>query len=106
MKWKQIGGYGQIGDMNWGFDESRIEAEKWLGECKKHIGKIILLTGGGSLPGTFFLALLSDAWMSQLGDTPVPQVKLTNVTPPVAGRSTEFEPYLGSWQISVLEEEF
>jgi hypothetical protein len=101
-QWKLIGGYGQIGDTNWGFNESKIESDKWLAECQKHIGETVLLTGGGSL-GKAWLAKLTDVKLEKLGNNLVPQVRLENLKPKWDSYTKEniFTPYLGSWQISV-----
>jgi hypothetical protein len=104
-KWKLIGGYGEIGNVNWGFDQSKVETEKWVSECQKHIGEIVLLTGGGSF-GESWLATLTKVSIEMLGDKPTPRVRLENLKPKwnSYGEDNVFEPYLGSWQISVLEE--
>jgi hypothetical protein len=105
-QWVLIGGYGEIGSWNWGFDDSRIETNKWVAECKKHIGETVLLTGGGSF-GKAWLATLTDVWVSSLGGKPIPQVRLENLKPKWNGyvEDNVFEPYLGSWQISILKED-
>ncbi len=105
-QWKLIGGYGEIGNTNWGFDDSRIETQKWLEQCKKHIGKTVLLAGGGSF-GKHWLAKLVDVSIGKLGDKDVPKVRLENIKPrwnKYTGGENVFEPWLGSWQISVKVE--
>ena len=104
-QWKLIGGYGKLGDTNWGFDESRIETDKWLAECKKHIGETVLLTGGGSF-GKYWYATLADVSLGKLGDNLRPRVKLVDLDPnwhPYSEEPNEFTPWLGSWQVSVWE---
>lgn len=102
-RWVLIGGYGEIGAQNWGFDPSKITAEKWATEARRHIGERVLLTGGGS----------SKAWMATLervsikifrGER-VPEVRLTDIDPPWDSPPypNVFEPYLGSWQISIWD---
>lgn len=100
-QWHKIGGYGEVGDSNWGFDTSRIETEKWLAECQKHIGETVLLTGGGSL-GKSWLAKLISVSINILGDKPTPKVRLEDIEPRFTYQGENiFEPWLGSWQISV-----
>jgi hypothetical protein len=101
--WVLIGGYGKLGDCNWGFDDSQVETDKWLAECQKHIGKTVLLTGGGSF-GKAWLAKLTrvslDNW-GRNGDKRV-KVRLENIKPRWQFQGGNvFEPWLGSWQISV-----
>lgn len=103
-RWVKIGGYGQLGDTNWGFDGSQIETDKWAAECRKHVGQTVLLTGGGSM-GKSWLAKLVAVSIGTLGGKPTPKVKLENLKPRWSsyGDNT-FEPWLGSWQISVKSE--
>lgn len=101
-RWVLIGGYGEIGARNWGFDASRIETAKWLREARKHIGERVLLTGGGSF-GKSWTATLERVSIGKLGGRNVPKVKLAGIDPPwsvAPGRPNTFEPWLGSWQIS------
>ena len=99
-QWVIIGGYGELGDTNWGFDNSQVETDKWLEECRKHIGETVLLTGGGST-GKCWLAKLTAVTIGILGGKPVPQVKLKNIKPRWSYYGENiFEPWLGSWQIS------
>jgi hypothetical protein len=102
--WVKIGGYGRLGDCNWGFDETQIKAEEWLEECRKHIGETVLLTGGGSL-GKTWLAKLTDVSIGSLGGRPTPKVRLEDIDPKWSCYGENiFEPWLGSWQISVMQE--
>lgn len=102
-QWVKIGGYGELGSTNWGFDYSRIETDKWLSECRKHIGETILLTGGGSL-GKYWLAKLVSVSIGILGNKPTPKVRLENIKPRWSFHGDNvFEPWLGSWQISVRQ---
>ncbi len=100
-KWVKIGGYGELGNTNWGFDSSQVETDRWLNECQKHIGETVLLTGGGSF-GKSWLAKLVTVSIGMLGDKPTPKVRLENIKPrfTYSGENI-FEPWLGSWQISV-----
>ncbi len=101
-QWNKIGGYGELGNSNWGFDTTRIETDKWLIECQKHIGEIVLLTGGGSF-GKSWLAKLVSVSIGILGNKPTPKVKLENIKPKWTAYNDDdsFEPWLGSWQISI-----
>lgn len=99
-KWVKIAGYGALGNSNWGFDSARIETDKWVAECQKHIGETVLLTGGGSL-GKSWLATLVSVSIALLGDRPTPRVRLENLEPIFNHDKNVFEPWLGSWQISV-----
>lgn len=102
-RWQLIAGYGQLGSWNWGFDETKIEPDKWLKELQKHIGERVLLTGGGSF-GKHWYCTLANASIDLLGDKPTPKVTLKNLRPRMDKWSKEpniFEPWLGSWQISV-----
>ncbi len=100
-KWHQIGGYGKLGDMNWGFDKTQVNTDEWVEECSRHIGETILLTGGGSM-GKGWLAKLTRVSVGMLGNHLTPKVLLENIKPRFSnyGDNT-FEPWLGSWQISV-----
>ena len=100
-QWVKIGGYGELGDTNWGFDGTQIETDKWLNECQRHIGETVLQTGGGSM-GKSWLSKLVAVSIGLLGGKPTPKVKLENIKPRWSyyGENV-FEPWLGSWQISV-----
>jgi len=76
-----IGGYGEIGDWNWGYDKTKIETQKWFEQCQKHIGETVLLTGGGSF-GNQWLAKLVDVSHDKLGDKDMVRVKLVDLDPP------------------------
>ena len=100
-RWVKIGGYGRIGSINWGFDASQVETDKWLAECQKHLGETVLLTGGGSF-GKYWLATLISVSVKMLGGKPTPKVRLENIKPRFSNYGENvFEPWLGSWQISV-----
>lgn len=101
-RWVIIGGYGQPGSTNWGFDHSQVETDKWLNECRKHIGDTVLLTGGGSF-GKSWLAKLTRVSIGLLGNKPTPKVRLEDIKPRWTRYPDDnsFEPWLGSWQISV-----
>ena len=100
-RWVKIGGYGELGSINWGFDNARVETDKWLNECQKHIGETVLLTGGGSF-GKAWLAKLIAVSIGILGGKPTPKVRLENIKPKWSNYGENiFEPWLGSWQISV-----
>ena len=100
-QWVKIGGYGELGNTNWGFDHSQVEANGWMKECQKHIGETVLLTGGGSF-GKGWLAKLVAVGIGMLGDKPTPKVRLENIKPRWTHYGDNiFEPWLGSWQISV-----
>jgi len=109
-QWKLIGGYGEIGDTNWGFDSKQIQAQKWAGECRKHIGETVLLTGGGSFMGSAWVAKLIKVSIRKFHDgSKGVAVKLIDIDPPMNKyvedkRPNKFEPWLGSWQISALVE--
>lgn len=97
----KIAGRGKPGDWNWGWvPRSESEIEKELQILRRHLGQIVLLSGGGG-PGVN-LAVLEDAWIERMGNgEKALRVKLTHLTPPLGGRDT-FTPYVGSWQISAL----
>lgn len=109
-QWKLIGGYGETGDTNWGYDSTKIDTQKWLKECRKHIGETVLLTGGGSFMGRAWLAKLVKVGIGKFPDgSESVKVKLIDLDPPwnkyvEDKRPNEFEPWLGSWQISALVE--
>ena len=103
--WRKLAGRGEIGNENWGanFNQSEEEKKQWLENLRKHIGEVVLITGGGGRD--FNLGVLKDARLVELGDKQVVQAKLENVTPRMAFTENGiFEPYLDSWQISALEE--
>ncbi|MBA7688536.1 hypothetical protein ES703_97020 [subsurface metagenome] len=100
-QWTKIGGYGELGSLNWGFDHSQVRADKWLEECQKHIGETVLLTGGGSM-GKAWQAKLVTVSIGILGGKPTPKALLKNIKPRWSNYGDNvFEPWLGSWQISV-----
>jgi hypothetical protein len=100
-QWIKIGGYGELGSTNWGFDDAQVETDKWLNECQRHIGETVLLTGGGSF-GKCWLAKLVAVSIGILGNNPTPKVRLENIKPQWSNYGENiFEPWLGSWQISV-----
>lgn len=101
--WKLIAGRGEPGDTNWGTAERSLKTlNRELMELKKHIGEEILLTGGGG-PGRH-LAVLQKAWIKPRNNYYNLRVKLTKLDPALAGMKT-FEPYIDSWQISVIDKE-
>jgi hypothetical protein len=105
MSWQKIAGYGELGDINWGFDSSQVRTDEWLRECQKHIGETVLLTGGGSF-GKAWLAKLTGVSLGMLAGKPTPKVRLENLEPPMSSYGENiFEPWLGSWQISIYKEE-
>ncbi len=102
-QWVKIGGYGELGDTNWGFDENLLETDKWLAECQKHIGETVLLTGGGAF-GKAWLAKLTGVSLRDWGRNGMKRVaiRLENIKPKWSNYGENiFEPWLGSWQISV-----
>ena len=103
-QWVKIGGYGDLGSTNWGFDHDQVETETWANECRKHIGKMVLLTGGGSF-GKWWFAKLTDVSVDMCGGKPTPKVRLEHIRPRWSyfGNNV-FEPWLGNWQISVRME--
>ncbi len=105
-QWQLIGGYGKIGDTNWGFDENQIQTDRWLAECQRHVGETVLLTGGGSF-GNCWLAKLTRVFLRDWGRDGQKRVavRLENIKPKwsTLRGNNFFEPWLGSWQISVKE---
>ena len=103
MTTKLIAGRGKLGDTNWGatFDNNRKPLERQLRELKKHFGETVLLTGGGSL-GKSWTATLINAEILPMGDNLGLRAYLENVTPPMHCDDDKFEPWINSWQISVL----
>jgi len=99
--WKLIAGRGELGNINWGYDDSISEkiVKKWYKNLKNHIGEKVLLSGGGGHDYNF--GKLTDVKMDTFNNKPAIKVKLENLDPPIAGRQT-FEPWINSWQISVL----
>ena len=103
---RKIAGRGELGNWNWGATVIRPleELKKELRELKKHIGKKVLLTGGGG-PGVH-IGILVDAWLEDyvhMGKKGKGlRVKLVDLDPPIAGMK-EFTPWVDSWQISVFE---
>lgn len=102
-RWIKIAGYGELGDTNWGYDLSLVKTDKWYAELQKHIGKTVLLTGGGSCHKCW-LAKLVAVSIGILNGKSVPRVRLESIKPRWShiGENV-FEPWLGSWQISVKE---
>ena len=99
LRVRKIAGRGKIGDQNWGFDPHRnpetCKAE--YEELKRHIGEIILLSGGGG--SEMNLAVLEDVtWNEKFGAA---QCKLSHITPPIGNRRT-LNPIMNSWQISII----
>lgn len=102
--WVKIGGYGRPGSMNWGFDASQVETDKWVEECQKHIGETVLLTDGGPV-GRCWLGKLVAVSTGMLGGKLTPKVRLENIKPKWSNfEGNVFEPWLGSWQISIRKE--
>jgi len=105
MQWVKIAGRGEFGDTNWGadFSQSHEEKQAWYDELIKHIGEVVALSGGGSLDGKVWFGVLKSCDWGLCGDKETIKVRLENLTPKMAGNHV-FEPWIDSWQISVLGE--
>lgn len=103
MPYLKLAGRGKIGDRNWGadFTTPKAELEKQLKEIKKHIGKEVLLTGGGGHSGS--LHILQDVWIQHVGRSNSWGL-MVRLTPGLFEDTEEFTPFLDSWQISIKEE--
>lgn len=103
-QWVLIGGYGEIGSWNWGFNtkEALAQSHKWYDECTKNIGKTVMLTGGGSFYKAWTAKLTSVFWRDW-GEDKVVAVRLEKIKPrwSIGKEPNIFEPTLGSWQISI-----
>lgn len=102
MVWKLIAGQGELGSINWGanFNQTPKTLQKWLKKLKAHLNETVLLTGGGghqTRKGT-----LKSVKIVKYDRFDVVRVKLSDLVPELVGM-TEFEPYIGSWQISVWQ---
>jgi hypothetical protein len=106
---RKVAGRGKLGDMNFGADfnytsEEGLRSE--FEELKKHIGEVVVLSGGGGWD--FHFGVLKSVEMVDVEvDGSVRKairVTLDHLTPSMAGRR-EFSPYIDSWQISVLEKD-
>jgi hypothetical protein len=102
ITWQKIAGRGALGDTNWGAAGRPLPVlKKELVELKKHIGEEVLLTGGGGPGGN--LAILKGASIVKEGfmvGQPALKVRLVVIKGVMAG-STNFDPWIDSWQISV-----
>ena len=104
--WVKIAGRGKLGDTNWGADFSRPleELQSELVELRKHADEVVLLTGGGGNGAR--LAVLKDSFLATVGTEEEPkytiQVMLENLTPVLSSKDNKFDPYIDSWQISVV----
>ena len=105
MQWVKIAGRGELGDTNWGADFSQNHEEKqaWYDELVKHIGEVVALSGGGSLGSKVWFGVLKSCDWGPCGDKEAIKVRLESMTPKMAG-SHVFEPWIDSWQISILSE--
>jgi len=108
MVWKKIAGRGKLGDMNWGASLKRNKevVDREIEELKKHIGEIVLLTGGG---GTGYqIGILKKVWLYKKNGCYCPQVKIVNLKGVdcfgLETEEKEFTPFIDSWQISVWVE--
>lgn len=100
-----IAGRGKFGDTNWGADFSQTEEirQQWYDNLKAHMNEVVILSGGGSFMGDYWLGVLEQIRMATCGDKPAVKIKLIHMTPKFSGL-TEFEPFIDSWQISILAE--
>ncbi len=107
----KIAGRGERGSVNWGvkFDSDRARLEPWLAELNKHIGEVVMMTGGGCMNGEYWLGVLESAQIDPFpnGDVAL-HVKLTHVTPDFDfhrdGKREIDGLTVDSWQISIFKE--
>jgi hypothetical protein len=103
-RWFKLGGKGKIGSSNWGYHEPQddLEAEEWLKNCQEQIGNTVVLSGGGSLMNEMHAAILDKAEFAMCGDHKTVRVCLSNIKPTFSEIDNCFDPFLGSWQLSVI----
>lgn len=98
---KKIAGRGELGHLNWGADFSRSKKvlEKELKELNKHIGKKVLLTGGGGSRASYHI--LIRAWIERISKGK--WGLQAELKPGITEWQETFTPWLDSWQISIIE---
>jgi len=106
MQWVKIAGRGRLGNVNWGADFSQSHEEKqgWYNELIKHIGEVVVLSGGGSFDRKTWFGVLKSCEWGLCGDKEAIKVRLENMNPKMSGNHV-FEPWIDSWQISILVKE-
>jgi hypothetical protein len=98
---KKIAGRGEGVQMNWGATVTRARSilTRQLKELKKHIGEIVVVTGGGGFGHKW--AILKKVELVPYDKGMGLKAHLDRVTPN-GGWGPKFEPWIDSWQINVL----
>jgi hypothetical protein len=108
-EFKLIAGRGAGMQMNWGVDFKGIPQDRldeWQHDLEKHIGEEVYLSGGGGweVDVVKLVGVKQDVWDAKTGKMGLRAVLERLETKPLQYKKGEvFEPWMDSWQISVLE---
>ena len=107
---KIIAGRGEAGDMNWGVKSGGVpnaKLDQWEKELKKHIGEEVYLSGGGGY-GVDLVKLVGvrkDVWDPKTGKMGLrAELEWLDEQPFRHKKGERFDPWMDSWQVSVLEQ--
>jgi hypothetical protein len=107
---KLIAGRGEVGDMNWGVDFKGVPdsiLDRWERNLKKHIGEEVYLSGGGGYGSELvkLVGVKKDVWDKGTGKMGLRAELQRLETKPLQYKKGEiFDPWMDSWQVSVLEQ--
>lgn len=108
-EFKIIAGRGEMGDMNWGVNFKGLpqdRLDKWEKELKKHVGEEVFLSGGGGagVSSVKLVGVHQEVWDKNTGKMGLRAELQRLETRPLQYKKGEiFDPWMDSWQVSILE---
>jgi hypothetical protein len=108
-EFKLIAGRGEGMQMNWGVSFDGVPQptlDRWQKDLEKHIGEEVFLSGGGGagIDRVKLVGVKQETWNEKTGKKGLRAVLERLETRPYRYKKGEiFDPWMDSWQISVLE---